>query len=534
METNARREDGAVRHAGEKKFVVGAVILLVAITGGSRVLGLVREAVIAAIFGAGSQTDSFFVAFSIPDFLFNSLSNFLIATSFIPVFCRCMGGKGPWEFTSSVFAVLLSLLGVIVIALEIFAPDIVTALMPSIGAEQLDLTVDMTRIMLPIIIAGALTGMAKGILNSYRNFTIPALTTIAYNVVIISSVLLLGGLFGIKALAAGVLAAAATQFMIQLPSLRRVGARLVPRPDFRNGELRSFLSNIWPVLVALSIGQAIVYFELYLASQISEGSISYLSFANRIFVMPEQVIVAAITTVIFPLLSADAAQGRRAEMAERLSRSIRFTLFLILPVSIFMAAFSTPIIETLLGRGAFTGLAAEGTGAALSAYSVGLVSISIRALLTAVFFALGHTRTLLMVTAAMVPMNMLADLELIKHFSYMGIAYGTAFTATLHVAVLIALLRKRMGALNWGPRGTFPKIFASSGATALAFYLLAAAGILSPLNGFAGGAFRLLILLSAGFAVYFGLNILFRVEEAHWVRDYIRHKWAGRRLGGLL
>lgn len=524
-------EPRAAADTSEKRLVVGTAIVLVIITGGSRVLGLVREAVIAAVFGAGARTDSFFVAFSIPDFLFNSLSSFLIATSFIPIFCKCMGGKGLWEFTSAVFISLVAALAAIVVVLEVFAAEIVSVIMPSAGPEQMALTVDMTRIMLPIIIAGALTGMAKGILNSFRKFTVPAVTTVAYNVVIIGAVVIFGSSFGIRTLAIGVLAAAAAQFLIQVPSLRKIGAKFVPNMDFRNGEFLSFLENIWPVILALSIGQLITYFEFFLASRISEGSISFLNFANRIFVLPEQVVVAAITTVMFPLLSVDAAEKRNDRIAERLSKGIRMTLFMMLPVSIFMAGFSVPIIGTLLGRGEFSQLAIEGTGAALASYSLGLISISIRALLLAVFFAMRDTRTLLLVTASMVPFNMIIDLELIRHFSYRGIALGTAVTATFHAAILVAILRKRIGSLDWGPPGTFLKIFLSAGVMAGLSCLIA--GAVPAVTSFPGNVINLSVLMGTGFAAYYVFNLLLRVEEAKWVREFIREKWLRKISGGI-
>ena len=440
---------------------------LVLITIISRALGLVREAIIAGYFGVGPDTDAFFVAFRVPDLLFNSLINFLVATSFIPIFSKYLvtnDKNETWAFSSNVINVMLMFLFVFTVLVEIFATQIVSFLAPGLEKESLSLAVRLTRIMIPIVIFGGLTGLFKSVLNTLQHFTVPAFITIVYNVFIISAVLVLARRYGIVALAIGVVLAALFQFLIQMPVLISKGMRYCLRLDLRDEGLIGMGRLLHPVVLALMLGQIVPYFEIYLASQMSAGAISYLNYAGRIVSAPDQIYTVVVSSLIFTSLSADVASGDRINVVRKLSGGIRITIFVILPLSFILIGVSSSIIKLLLGRGAFEASAVEGTSKAFVAYSVGLSIVCVRNLVSYTFFALKDPETLLKVTALMVPINICLDLILVRFFSYTGLALGASLTALLHMSALFMYLRRHAIAIE-GRRimNSFSKILISSG-----------------------------------------------------------------------
>ena len=186
------------------------------------------------------------------------------------------------------------------------------------------------------------------------------------------------------------------------------------------------------------------FVEIYLASQLSEGAISYLGYANRIYVLPEQLFTIVISTVLFPAMAADIASRNLDALKDKLSRAFNLTVFIMLPVSCLMIALSQPILSVTLRRGAFGQVDADHAASVLAAYSIALLAVCVRSLVTFGFFALQKPQVLLRWTAFMVPVNVLLDLILIPHFSYVGVALGCSITTVLHAAVLSVLLRREL------------------------------------------------------------------------------------------
>jgi putative peptidoglycan lipid II flippase len=424
-----------------------AAIIVTALTLSSRVLGLIREAMIAGYFGANTNTDAFFVAFRVPDVLFNSLMSFLVATSFIPVFSerRANGGVDKGSVLSGiVFNWMLLILVPVSCLLAIFAPHLVRWLAPGLHSETLARAALMTRVMAPIIVFGGISGLGKSILNSLHHFVVPAMAPIAFNVAIILAIVAFGHRWGVTTLAMGVLAGAALQSLWIFPQLNSAGIRYALRFDGDREGVRRVATLCGPVVLALLIGQIMPFVEIYLASQLSEGAISYLGYANRIYVLPEQLFTIVISTVLFPAMAADIASRNLDALKEKLSRAFNLTVFIILPVSCLMVALSQPILSLTLKRGAFGQVDADHAASVLAAYSIALLAVCVRSLVTFGFFALQKPQVLLRWTAFMLPVNVLLDLILIPHFSYVGVALGCSITTVLHATVLSVLLRREL------------------------------------------------------------------------------------------
>jgi putative peptidoglycan lipid II flippase len=424
-----------------------AAIIVTSLTLSSRVLGLIREAMIAGYFGANTNTDAFFVAFRVPDVLFNSLMSFLVATSFIPVFSERRANAGVNEasvLSGVVFNWMLVILIPVSCLLAIFAPQLVRWLAPGLHSETIARAVLMTRLMAPIIVFGGISGLGKSILNSLNHFVVPAMAPIAFNIAIILTIVSFSHRWGVTTLAIGVLAGAALQSLWIFPQLNSAGIRYTLRFDGDREGVRRVATLCGPVVLALLIGQIMPFVEIYLASRLPEGAISYLGYANRIYVLPEQLFTIVISTVLFPAMASDIASQNLDALKNKLSRAFNLTVFIILPVSCLMVALSQPILSVTLRRGAFGQADADHAASVLAAYSIALLAVCVRSLVTFGFFALQKPQVLLRWTAFMVPVNVLLDLILIPHFSYVGVALGCSITTVLHASILSVLLRREL------------------------------------------------------------------------------------------
>lgn len=507
----------------------------------SKILGLIREVVIAGYFGATADTDAFFVAFRLPDVFYNSLLNFLVAIAFIPVFSEYITAKNKklaWKLARSTFLAIVFVFGLCSFVLMVFAPRIITIIAPGLDGPSFGNAVLWTRVMSPIIMFGGLLGLLKSILNASGKYLLPASIPILYNLVVILAVLFFGRQVGVAALAFGVLVAALLQFGFLMVPVKQAGFTFidptglnslisVKRNISESGVLR--VANLaGPVALALVIGQVVPIVEVGFASKISDGAISYLGYAQRIFTLPEQIFTIAISTILFPALAADAARSNTRELIKKFSISFRLTVFAIVPVTLILTMYSELILGLLLGRGAFDATSVEETSKVLSAYAISLLAVCIRSLVTYVFFALQNSKLLLIWTALMVPVNIILDLLLIPRFSVVGIALGASITTLLHTGALLIYLQRSIGAVDgWRITATFLKIIACAMAMTLAILTvqanMRAATSLSP---FLQKFYFLLIISISGLTTYLLAARVLRVEEASFVWELV---WGAKR-----
>ncbi len=413
----------------------------------SRCLGILREALIAGYFGATPDTDAFFVAFRVPDVLFNSLMSFLVATSFIPVFSdrKANGGSGQADLLSGViFNWILLILVPISLLLAIFAPELVRWLAPGLPLQSHAKAALMVRVMSPIIVFGGISGLGKSILNSLHQVVVPAMAPIALNLAVISAIIAVGHHWGVTALAVGVLGGAALQTLLIMPQLGSGGIRYTFRLDGDREGTMQIARLCSPVVFALLVGQIMPFVEIFLASRLSAGAISYLGYANRIYILPEQLFTIVISTVLFPAMASDLAARNLNALRGKLSRVLTLTVFTVLPISCLMAVLSQPVLSILLKRGEFSGADTEHAATVLAAYSLALVALCVRSLVTFAFFALQKPNLLLRWTVLMLPVNIGVDLLFISRFSYVGIALGCSVTTVIHTAILTFLLLKEL------------------------------------------------------------------------------------------
>ena len=432
--------------------VVGAATMT------SRVLGLVRDVVMAALIGASSNADAFFVAFKIPNFLRRLFAEGAFAQAFIPVLAetREEGGlQAVKALTDRVAGVLGGTL-LLLTALTIMAAPLVAMIFApgfSRDAAKLALTAELIRLTFPYLFLISMTGFAGAVLNAYGRFAVPAFTPVLLNLSLISAALFVAPLMQepVHALALGVLIAGLLQLLFQLPFL--YGLELLPRPrwDTQASGVRRILTLMVPALFGVSVSQINLLLDTVLASLLPAGSVSWLYYSDRLTELPLGVFAIAIATVILPALSSQQAlaqasgeQGDRARdvFAATLHWAIRCVMFIALPATLALLILADPILSTLFQYGAFGAADVEKAGYSLRAYTLGLTAFMLVKVLAPGFYARQDMKTpvrigIIAMVANMV-MNPLFIFPLMWWFDlgHVGLAVATSLSAWLNAGLL--------------------------------------------------------------------------------------------------
>lgn len=507
---------------GRSLLVAAAIVAFGFI--GSRLLGVLRTVVIANEFGTGDEVGAYFVAFRLPDLIFQVLAGATIGSAFIPTFARYFSTKSEseaWLMASRVLNVVALLTAALGIIAFIAAPWIVPLLAPGLGdtpaeeKELEDLAVELTRIMTLSPILFSVSGLFTGILNARHSFFLPALAPMLYNLSIIFGAVVLSEPFGIDGLAVGVVAGAGLHLLIQVPGLLRYGMRWTPSVSLRDEGVREVARLMGPRVVGLAAGQANFFVTTFFASFISAGSIAAMNYAWLLMMLPLGVFGMAISTAVFPRLAEQAAQGRPDEMRDSLSRILRMILFLTVPSTIGLLILREPIVAVLLERGAFGEASTEITANALFFFSLGLVGHASIEILARGLYALGDTRSPAVAAIAALVLNLILSAGLYGPFEESGLAFAVSAAAFLNAAMHYLTLRRRLGGLRE------VDILRSLVTVALASAALVAVVLslwlwLPPLNDAESSVEAFLLLLAAmvaGAVAYFLVALVRRDEE---------------------
>ncbi|ACX53045.1 integral membrane protein MviN [Ammonifex degensii KC4] len=487
----------------------------------ARLLGFVRDVVIAHLYGASAATDAYLVAFTIPNLLLAIVTGAL-ATVVVPIFAEYAAAgrrEEGWRVFNWVFNILtLALLLTLLLSLPL-APWLVLLVAPGLPPETMQLAVELTRIMLPILLFFGWANYFTGLLNANQIFGLPAASGAVNNIVIIASALSLGTVFGIRGLAWGTVLGMLAAALVQLPALRRTGFYWRPEINWRHPGVKKVFALLVPVAVGVSINQAYVIIDRILASGMAEGSISALNFANKLVQLPIGLFILALGTAVFPTLTHRAAEGQHEEVGRLLDRALRFNLLLTLPAAVGLMVLRYPIVSFLFERGAFDARATSMTAAALLCYAVGMVGYAANILLTRGFYALHDTKTPVKLTLVTVIVNLILSLILMHPLKHAGLALANSLAAWVNTFLLYYFLAYRLPALR--KVKSWPS-FALRSLLACALLALAAWGIYRFVEGFAPAGFwgEALSLGSAivGGVVFYALSLyLLRFEEWHFL-----------------
>jgi len=423
----------------------------------SRVLGLVRDMVIARYFGAGAGADAFFVAFKIPNFLRRLFAEGAFSQAFVPVLSSYRAKQEVSEVKRLVDAVAgslgLVLLGITLVAM-LGAPLLTAIFAPGFLGDDVKfaLTSDMLRITFPYLLMISLTAFAGGILNSYDRFAVPAFTPVLLNLSMIGAAVYLAPLMSepIMALAWGVLIAGALQLFFQLPFLMRLGLMPRPRVDYRHEGVSRILKLMVPALFGVSVSQINLLLDTVLASFLQTGSVSWLYYSDRLAELPLGVFGIAIATVILPSLSRKHAASSTDQFAATLDWAVRAVLIIGVPAALALVLLAEPLIATLFHYGEVTDMDVAMSAQSLRAYSAGLLAFMVIKVLAPGFFARQDTRTPVKIGIIAMVANMVFNLALIVPLAHAGLALATSLSAWLN-AVLLWRGLKRQGAWKSQP-----------------------------------------------------------------------------------
>jgi len=493
------------RAIAKNAAIVGGATLL------SRILGFVRDVIVAFALGAGPLADAFFVAFRVPNLLRRLFAEGSLTMAFVPVFSRVEREEGVEEayvMTRSIWVWLMLILGAITLLALVFARPLTMLIAPGFTAdpEVFSATVALVRICFPYIILVSGMALCMGSLTAQGHFLAPALGPCALNVVLILSALAAVWMEASVpyALAWGVLAAGAVQWWMQQPPLSRRGftwrgpVKMNHPGVIRTGRL------MLPTVFGAAVYQINIVIGTVLASFLAAGSISYLYYADRLVQFPLGVFGVAVSTAALPSLSAIAATGNMDEFGDTLRASLRLTMFISLPATAGLMALAEPLVTVLFGRGEFTAQAATATAWALVGYGAGLPAFALVRPLVSAFYALEDTRTPVIVATICLLIYVAVGLALMGPLDHVGLALATTVSSWGNALMLAVLLKRRAPVFTAFARQSLPSLMLSAALFAGAFATL-------PLGAWS------VALVPVWVLVYMGLALLFRLPEAMMV-----------------
>jgi putative peptidoglycan lipid II flippase len=472
--------------------------------------GLVRQVMVLAAFGTSAELDAFVAAVRFPTLLFSLLAGGALASAFVPAFTGMLSADdrpGAWRLASSVGnLVFLGLTGFAAIGFA-FAPWLVPHVIAPGFADpaQISLTVNLLRILLLAPVLFGVSGLVMGVLNAHQHFLLPSLAPAMGNVGTIAGVVFLVPKYGSYGLAWGFVLGALLHLAIQLPGLRRRRARYHPTLGLRDPSVRQVFRLMAPRLLSVGIVEINFLVNAIIASALPTGSLTALTNAFAIMLMPQALIAQSTAIAALPTFSAQAARGALGELRLTLARTLRGVLFLAMPATLGLMLLRTPIVAMLFERGAFTAESTELVSWALLWYAVGLPAHAMLEVIVRAFFALKDTLRPVLVSLVAMGVNIVLSLTLTTAFARLGwqpvggLALANSLATTIEATVLVVLIRRRLDGLAWAAiqRGVFAAISAASvmALGLLAWLALTAGGsdLLIGLGGVAlgGGLFYL-------------------------------------------
>ena len=479
----------------------------------SRILGLARDQVLAAFFGAGSDMDAFIVAFRIPNLVRDLFAEGAMSAAFVPTFTSRLtlhGKDDAWRLANNLITALLVVTGGAVVAGVVFARPLVTAYAGDFSRVpgKLELTISLTRVMLPFLTMVSLAAAAMGMLNSLHHYFVPALSPAMFNIAIIAGGWALVplmpalGLPPITAIAIAALVGGALQLAVQWPSLRREGFRYRPVLDPRDPGLHQVLVLMGPGTIGLAATQVSLFVNTLLATGQETGAVSWLAYAFRLMYLPIGLFGVSIATAALPAVSRHAAVADHAGTRRVVAQALGMTIVLCLPATFGLVMLAEPIVRLLFERGRFSPLDTASTAAALRYYAVGLVGYASVRVSSPVFYAIRQSKVPVVVSLWTIALSIVINVLLVRVMGFRGLALGTSLAVLANGGALLLLLHRRLGGIEHGSLVlTFVKtIVASSIMAAVSVgveYLIARA---VPGQGTGPQVIRLTATIAAGLA----------------------------------
>jgi len=508
-----------------KKIVKAAGILLL-INLLSRVLGFVRNAVIAAEFGATGPTDAYMVAYSLPYALQAVLGVAFLAV-IVPIITAYLVKDDvaeAWKVANIIFNwTFVVLIGITALGM-LLAPQIIAILAGGFDEETTKLAIDLTRIIFPSIIFMGAGMLVTGILNARGIFGIPAFAPAFANIIVIIAVLTLAGQYGVHGLVAGTVVAFMGFLLIQLPLLKKTGFKWKWDWDRTHPAVITAGATIFPLILAISINQIHLAVNRVFASGLEEGSITVLDLAYSLMALPLGVFVAAIATIIFPAFSRCAASDDKEGLAKTLVMGIALVSLIAIPAAAGLMVIREPLIQLAFERGAFDAYDTARTAVALWYFSLGLWAVGVNTIAARAYYAFRNIRIPLIAGLICAVLNVLFSIALLPHLGHGGLALANSLASIVNAIILLVVFRKYLPDLDF-TQLMIPFVKAVVAAGAMAIALTTAMpfvrGFLSN-AGFFGLVMELAIIVSLGCVIFIGMLFILKTKELDLIKKMIK------------
>ena len=509
----------------QSKTITAAAVILGAASLLSRLLGILRDRILAGQFGAGAELDMYYAAFRLPDLLYNLLILGALSAGFIPVFTGYLNRKSKaWQLVNDLLNVMFVALIFICGVLFLLAPWLVKIITPGFSGQNLEVTVQLTRIMLLSPIFLGLSGLFGGILQSFKKFFIYSLSPILYNVGIILGALFLVPAWGIYGLAWGVVLGALAHMLMQIVPVFYLGWRYQWIFDLKNPGFLKILKMTGPRTLGLMVSQLNFLAVTIIGSTLAAGSIAIFNLANNIQSFPLGLFGVSFAIAAFPALSELA--DKKKKFIETLSLTARQILFLVVPSSALLIVLRAQIIRVILGSGRFDWEDTVLTLQALSLFAFSLFAQSLILILARAFYAQKDSKTPFYAGLVCAGANVIMAVMFIERFGVLGLALAFSLSNILNLVLLFLALHYRLGRLDG------EKIAISAGKILVATFMLglAAQAVKYPmvqvlgLETFLGVSLQMISATLAGVAAYSLTAWLLRSEELILLVDSIRKK----------
>jgi putative peptidoglycan lipid II flippase len=507
---------------GVRSFTAGTAV--------SRVLGLARESVFAHLFGVGAATDAFNVAFRVPNLLRDLFAETALSAAFVPVLTaeKAKGKEAQNRLASNIFNVLFVVTGIVSIAGLLLAPYLAKAIAFGFARVpgKIDLTAQLTAVLFPFLLFVSMGAWAMSYLNTEKSFFVPSVAPALFNVFsILVPVLTYGwyvsrGKEPIFGMAAGVLVGGLMQFLVQVPLLRRKGFRWSPLLSFRDPEFRRVMALFVPVAIGLAGTRINVLVNTILVTPLAQGSVSWLNYAFRIMHLPLGLFGIAVGTVALPSLSKLVLDNDTAAVRSTLTDSLKMVLFLTVPTSALIAFLAVPITRAIYERGRFTTADTMATAGALVLYTLGIPFMAALRNVAAVFYAYKDAKTPMYASFCSIGLNLVLNATLMWVLGFRAFPLSTTLAAVLNVGVLIALLPRKVGRVEFGPLARYAGALAvasAAGGGAARLVNRAIAGAIG--TSFPATVASVIACGLLGLAIFYAASRLLGLTET---RDYLR------------
>ncbi|MBI5949093.1 MAG: murein biosynthesis integral membrane protein MurJ [Chloroflexi bacterium] len=485
---------------------------------GSRLLGVLRTVVIADAFGSQPELGAYWVAFRVPDLIFQVLAGATLGSAFIPVFARIYRREGTeqaWRLASNILTLVTAATAALCAVAFVFAPLLVPLLAPGLGKdvgrhdELTDKAVELTRLMLLSPLFFSVSGMVTGILNGRQQFLLPAIAPMLYNLAIIFGAVALSGPWGVEGLAAGVVIGSALHLVVQLPGLVRERMRF--RVSFAwAASTREVARLMGPRVVGLAAAQVNFLITMFFATKLGSAEISDMTYAWLLAGLPLAIFGMAISTAVFPRLAEHAADDDHLALREAVSRALRVIMFLTIPAALGLALLREPVTALLLQRGEFAASDTAIVAAALAFYCLGIVPQAGIEIHSRGFYAVGDTRTPVMLAVVAVAVNLALSALFWDRFEHRGLAFAVSAAAWAEWLLLYRAYLRRLGGDAAADLGAIGRFAVAGGVMAL---VLAVGFGAADNEALLERAVTAVAGAGAGALAYAGMANLLRVEE---------------------